>query len=137
MKNASFTLKGYRFPKALIDLTNIKAENNEFKMDIFPRGKYSTKKREFELKFSFVAKLNDSDKPAISVDCEGLFVFADELSFEELPDYFFPNSIAIIFPYVRAFVSTLSLQANYRPIVIPTMNLSDLSESLRKNVVVE
>lgn len=137
MKNASFTLKEYRFPKALIDLTNIKAENNEFKMDIFPHGKYSLKKREFELKFSFVAKLNESEKPAILVDCEGLFVFADELSYEEIPEYFFPNSIAIIFPYVRAFVSTLSLQANYRPIIIPTMNLSDLSESLRQNVVVE
>ena len=137
MKNASFTLKGYRFPKALIDLTNIKAENNEFKMDIFPRGIYSLKKREFKLEFLFVAKLNDSEKPAISVDCEGLFVFADELSYKEIPDYFFPNSIAIIFPYIRAFVSTMSLQANFRPIIIPTMNLSDLSESLRKNIVVE
>lgn len=137
MKNASFTLKGFRFPKALIDLTNIKAEDNEFRMDIFPRGKYSAKKHEFELKFSFIAKLNNSESPAISVDCEGLFVFTDELPLDEIPDYFFPNSIAIIFPYVRAFVSTLSLQANYRPIVIPTMNLSDLSESLRQHVVVE
>lgn len=137
MKNAAFTLKGYRFPKALIDLTNIKEENNEFKMDIFPSGKYNERTREFELKFAFIARLNQSDVPAISVDCESKFIFAEALGFEEIPDYFYPNSIAIIFPYVRAFVSTLSLQANYRPIVIPTMNLSDLSETLRQHVVVE
>lgn len=137
MKNAAFSLKGYRFPKALIDLTKIKEENNEFKMDIFPSGKYYENTREFELKFTFIAKLNQSDVPAISVECEGKFVFAEALNFEDIPDYFYPNSIAIIFPYVRAFVSTLSLQANYRPIVIPTMNLSDLSETLRQHVVVE
>ncbi len=137
MKNAAFTLKGYRFPKALIDLTNIRAENNEFKMDLVPTGRFNTETHEFELKFSFVAKLNNSDMPAIAVDCEGRFEFADAITFEEIPDYFYPNSIAIIFPYVRAFVSTLSLQANYRPIIIPTMNLSDLSESLRQHVVVE
>jgi len=137
MKNAAFTLKGYRFPKALIDLTNIKDENNEFKMDIFPSGRYSTKTHEFELKFIFIAKLNDSEEPAVVVNCEGLFAFAEQIEYEEIPDYFFPNSIAIIFPYVRAFVSTLSLQANYRPIVIPTMNLSDLSDTLRQHVVVE
>ena len=137
MKNAAFSLRGYRFPKALIDLTYIKDENNEFKMDIFPSGRYLTKTHEFELKFTFVAKLNNSEEPAINVDCEGLFAFAEPLAYEEIPDYFFPNSIAIIFPYVRAFVSTLSLQANYRPIVIPTMNLSDLSDTLRQHVVVE
>ena len=81
MKNAAFTLKGYRFPKALIDLTNIKEENNEFKMDIFPSGKYNERTREFELKFAFIARLNQSDVPAISVDCEGKFIFAEALGF--------------------------------------------------------
>lgn len=137
MKNAAFTLKGYRFPKALIDLTNIRAENNEFKMDLLPTGKFIAETHEFELRFSFMAKLNNSEKPAIAIDCEGRFEFADDIAFDDIPDYFYPNSIAIIFPYVRAFVSTLSLQANYRPIIIPTMNLSDLSESLRQHVAIE
>lgn len=138
MKNAAFTLTGYRFPKATIDLTNLKSEGNSFAMNIAPSGKLNTATKEFDLKFIFTANLNDSDNPAIYVECEARFVFADVISLDEIPEYFYPNSIAIIFPYLRAFVSTLSLQANYNPpVIIPTMNLSDLSEVLRRHVVVE
>jgi preprotein translocase subunit SecB len=138
MKNASFSLMGYRFPKASIDLSNLKCDGNSFAMNIIPSGKFNTSTREFDLKFIFTANLNDSTDPAISVECEAFFQFADPISFEDIPEFFFPNSIAIIFPYVRAFVSTLSLQANYNPpIIIPTMNLSDLSDELRRHVVVE
>jgi len=138
MKNAAFSFVGYRFPKASIDLSNLRSEGNSFNMNIYPKGKFNAATRTFDLKFVFVANLNSSASPAISVDCEARFVFAEEIVFEDIPDYFFPNSIAIVFPYLRAFVSTLSLQANYQPpVVIPTMNLSDLSETLRKNVDVE
>lgn len=138
MKNASFSLMGYRFPKASIDLSNLKSDGNSFAMNIIPSGKFNTSTREFDLKFIFTANLNDSTDSAISVVCEAFFQFADPISFEDIPEFFFPNSIAIIFPYVRAFVSTLSLQANYNPpIIIPTMNLSDLSDELRRHVVVE
>lgn len=138
MKNASFSLIGYRFPKASIDLSNLKSDGNSFAMNITPSGNYNTSTREFDLRFIFTANLNDATEPAISVVCEARFVFADQISFEDIPEFFFPNSIAIIFPYVRAFVSTLSLQANYNPpVIIPTMNLSDLSEVLRRHVVVE
>ena len=46
---------------------------------------------------------------------------------------FISNSIAILFPYVRAFVSTLTLQANIKPILLPTLNLSSLQDILREN----
>ena len=55
----------------------------------------------------------------------------------EIPDFFYPNSLAIIFPYIRAFVSTLTLQANVRPIVLPTVNLMGLTDMLRKETTVE
>ncbi|MBQ2321387.1 MAG: protein-export chaperone SecB, partial [Bacteroidales bacterium] len=42
------------------------------------------------------------------------------------------NSVAIIFPYIRAFVSTISLQANVNPIVLPTINLTGLTGELKR-----
>lgn len=51
----------------------------------------------------------------------------------EIPDYFYANSLAIIFPYIRAFVSTITLQSNMHPIVLPTVNLMGLSEKLKRN----
>lgn len=51
----------------------------------------------------------------------------------EIPNYFYANSLAIIFPYIRAFVSTITLQSNMHPIVLPTVNLMGLSEKLKRN----
>lgn len=55
------------------------------------------------------------------------------MELKDIPDFFYANSIAIIFPYIRAFVSTLTLQANIPPIVLPTLNLSQLRTILRDN----
>ena len=60
-------------------------------------------------------------------------MFNGSTSIEDIPEYFYPNSIAIIFPYIRAFVSTLSLQANVKPIVLPTINLIGLTNELKEN----
>ena len=58
---------------------------------------------------------------------------ASHMPLEEIPGFFYPNSLAIIFPYVRAFVSTITLQANVHPVMLPTLNLIGLTEELRSN----
>lgn len=50
-----------------------------------------------------------------------------------MPSYFYRNSIAIVFPYIRAFISTVTLQANIPPIILPTMNLTSLEIPLKQN----
>lgn len=64
---------------------------------------------------SFVSKGDWGEKeeaPFIKVHCSAVFNFGCSIKFEEIPSYFYANSIAIIFPYVRAFISTVTLQAN-------------------------
>lgn len=78
-----------------------------------------------------------NDSRIIEVNCLASFLFKGVESIDDIPTYFYSNSIAIVFPYVRAFVSTLTLQANYSPIVLPTMNLSDLNSQLKEHVTVE
>lgn len=42
-----------------------------------------------------------------------------------------------VIPYVRAFISSVSVQAGIPPIVLPTYNLSVLQEELKENTRVE
>ena len=65
------------------------------------------------------------------------YEFRNEIAFEQIPDFFYANSIAIIFPYIRAFISTLTLQANFVPIVLPTLNLTPLRQQLKSNTSVK
>ncbi|CAM4366664.1 hypothetical protein AQBE111736_13510 [Aquirufa beregesia] len=41
--------------------------------------------------------------------------------------------MAILFPYLRAFISLVTLQINIPPLILPTLNLSSLEADLRKN----
>ncbi len=131
MEQAVFSLQNYSFDKVTLDFANIGSDT--FRLDIRPRGVFVKEEKKYILTFEFLANDNMTDKNVMSVICNATFLFKDEISFDEIPTYFYANSIAIIFPYVRAFVSTVSLQSNRPAIVLPTMNLSSLQEELKNN----
>ena len=138
MKEAVFSLRGYKFPMVKMDLRKIKPLQNKMNLSILPKGVFYPKNHSFELTFNFVASLEGEEgTPCIEISCIGDFEFKEIESIADIPSYFYANSIPILFPYVRAFVSTVTLQANYQPIVLPTMNLSDLSNFLKENVSVK
>ena len=132
IKPAAFSLRGYNFNKVHMDLSSLRPDS-EYGISIQPKGAYRPSTGEFDLSFLFVANVNDIQ--VISVNCIAKFVFNSAIPFSEIPDYFYANSIAIIFPYIRAFVSTVTLQANVLPLIIPTLNLTNLQKQLADNTV--
>lgn len=135
MNKAAFSLDNYFFKKILIDLSLNKSD--EFVIDFQPSGEFNEENSTYELFFTFKAKNKDEKKPFIQIDCVSQFKFSESLKLNEIPPYFYVNSIAIIFPYMRAFISTVTLQSNIPPIVLPTMNLTELAVPLKKNTKVK
>ena len=135
MEKASFSLKDYKFIKVELDFNDFKSPS--LQLIIEPEGIFHSSTRQYELTFIFKAvsdsKTIKNQKQIIFVKCVAFFEFNDISKFEDIPEYFFTNSIAILFPYIRAFVSTLTLQANIPPIILPTMNLISLQEKLKAN----
>lgn len=129
MEKAAFKLDSYQFTKASLDF-NIPNEA-ELNITFNPKGIFYTKKFRYELEFDVIVKCKETDTNVITVSCLSSFTFNGPISIDEIPDYFYPNSIAIIFPYIRAFVSTISLQANIQPVLLPTINLMGLTEELK------
>lgn len=135
MNKAAFSLKGYRFDKVFLNLTSLHSET-EFSITFSPSGVFYPEDGTFKLTFSFSAKVEGNDDDVIFVNCTALYQFKEVKLFTDIPDYFYANSIAILFPYVRAFISTVTLQANIKPILLPTYNVSPLKDELIKNTVV-
>lgn len=134
MEKAVFNLQDYFFTNIQLHLSNLEDENT-LSLGFDPRGVFDKEKKNFKLIFDFKAVADKSGIVVSEVTCEADFQFRDAISFEEIPPYFFSNSIAIVFPYVRAMVSTLTLQSNMkRPIILPTMNLTSLQDQLRNQV---
>ena len=64
-------------------------------------------------------------------------VFHEKQKYRQLPDVRFliagfsktkANAPAIAFPYVRVFISNITLNAGYNPIVLPSFNFIKLAE---------
>ena len=127
--SAAFRLISYHFTKASLDF-NI-PENPNLNISFDPKGEYNPSTGEFILFF----EVKETEKEVIVVDCIATFKFKDPISVSDIPEFFYPNSLAILFPYVRAFVSTISLQANVPPIVLPTINLTGLRSVLKQNTI--
>lgn len=105
-----------------------KRENNSF--DLQTDNYFSDKEEEDHL-FGVIFKLTIKDK---NFDLFVETVFHFELMDEKLTDEFknssFPiiNAPAIAFPYLRAFISNITLQAGTLPIILPSINFVELAK---------
>ncbi|WP_296121439.1 protein-export chaperone SecB [uncultured Porphyromonas sp.] len=96
-----------------------------------PNGEYCKATGEYKLRL--ITRVSSEEKEFISTTLQVVFGFTEPIELSEIPDFFYPNCMAIVFPYVRSFLSTLSLQANVPPIILPIINFSDLQGVLKRN----
>lgn len=134
-KKAAFSFVDFRIPQ--ISYNEINEGSTELTIGFSPSGVYNSKTGEFELKIKFVAyRAENQNDVILDLAIYAVFKFNSALGYEEIPEYFYKNAIAIAFPYLRSFISTLTLQANTKLLKLGLMNLSDLEEPLRKNTIV-
>lgn len=132
---ASFSFQTYLIRK--FSFFQPESEQTVLSIDFSPVGEYDSAKNVYKLTLSFRARYGEkNDKDLIDLIAEGHFKFSDKTSKEDIPDYFYSNSIAILYPYIRAFVSTITAVSNTKPLVLPTLNLASLAEPLKMNTKV-
>ncbi|MNP98416.1 Preprotein translocase subunit SecB [compost metagenome] len=138
MEQATFSFKSYKIERFLFNLENGTEDKISIKID--PQGVFISDERKFILTFHFYAfeKEKTYEKSFVECTLTAEFLFSENIkTIEDIPQYFYPNSIAIVFPYLRSFISSLTIQANIKPVILPTMNLTSLSTPLKENVVVK
>lgn len=131
MQKAAFSIINYQFDKVQIDLSNHNSKDLSISFDT--SGTYFNENQNFELRFIVKVSQKNDVNPFVLVSCKGTFKFENIDNFESIPEFFYRNSIAILFPYVRAYLSLITTQANVPGIILPTLNLSNLETDLKKN----
>ena len=130
---AAFAFKSYTFTNVEINMGDV-SEASPLDLSFTPSGIYDKSMKTFFLRFVFTATQGEENATIVKVVCNATFEFKESLNVDAIPEYFYPNSLAIVFPYVRAFVSSVTLQANMVvPILIPTLNLTGLQSTLKAN----
>lgn len=137
IRPAAFSLHSYKVIE--FSFNEPTSENHKLGINLSPTGIYYPKQKRFSLLFDFAAVYaeNDVDIPILSIKTTAEFTFEEEATLETLPPYFFSNSIAIVFPFVRAFVATLTTIANVKQIILPILNLTSMQDILKNNTTVD
>lgn len=78
------------------------------------------------MRLELVNTIEDEDKSLfLRVRMHGFFEFDSQISDDIKGMFIRINAPAILFPYVRAYVSTLTSLSGIEPVILPTLNLSD------------
>lgn len=131
-KISPFKFNGYLVKHSEINLSENIPDGEELKIDIEPSGV----KREKD--FTLTLRIHLYDKGGlIDVKAEVLGYFTLKNEEADVPKFLTLNAPAILFPYVRAYVSLLTSLSGKGTINLPTLNLSGLADKLKENIKVE
>lgn len=132
-KTSKFQFKNYKIIKSHFD---IKGDNpsNTIDLKFDPRGIINKDNSCFKLQLGvFIEDENKSFFIEIIIVAD--FYFDSDIIPEHLNQYFYINAPALLFPYVRAYISTLTTLSGINAINLPTLNLTALGEQLKINTI--
>lgn len=122
-KVAQFRLAKFEIIKSLIETTENVAVSDELNVEFKQESAVNEENR--ILKYKFETVISDKDK-ALNIDVItiGTFEFDKDLPEEMKANFFKVNAPAILFPYIRAHVTTLTSLSGIKPIILPTINIA-------------
>lgn len=127
----------FRFIGYLIKETKMDLSTNDYgkdlKLDIIPFGDLDEENRSLNVDLS-VSVSDNENKLSLKFLISGHFEFECE-TFEELKPYICMNAPAILFPYIRAYTTTITSLAGSNPIIMPTLNLEGVGKQLLSLIV--
>lgn len=129
---AAFTFEQFRI--AQFSFTEFNVAEAGLKGHFDPYGLYQASDGNFAMRLDFAAQTESDEKEVIKLSFLAQFRFQGVVpaTLEDIPPYFYGNAIAIVFPYLRAFVTTLTAQANLTPLILPVFNLTGLEPVFRQ-----
>jgi preprotein translocase subunit SecB len=131
LESASFKFENYRITN--FSFSDPENDEQELNIGFNPSGLFIRDSSTYILEFEFSASGEDDGKQIINAKMIGIFKFENISDLKDIPQYFYQNSIAIVFPFMRSFVSTLTMMGGIKHLLLPILNLSSLEKTLKEN----
>jgi len=131
---SSFNFEGFKIIKSYFEM-NEGDEEQTFSINFNPTGIIHKGTSKFDLQIGvLIEERNNKFKAEIIV--LGVFKFVSDMQEDMLDNFFYKNAPAILFPYIRAYITTLTSLSGISPVILPTLNLSLLGPELKKNTII-
>lgn len=122
-KIAKFRFLGYKILKSVVEIKNEEHLNQKMNIEFNDKNIIDNENHKFNLQLDSRIT-NEDNSILIEISILGLFEFDRDLTKSQMDSFFNTNAPAILFPYVRAYVGSLTALSGIKPIVLPTINLS-------------
>ena len=131
IKKSSFGLSSFTVTE--FHITRKPLNQTKGLLTIKPSGFYSRETKKFTLLLDVSIK-DEKESFKIDMSTIGLFNFQGNVTEKELSNYFLTNAPAIIFPYVRAYISSVTALSGLTTVNLPVMNLTALRSELKNKI---
>ena len=132
IKKSPFKLSQFLIAEFSIKREPLKKGKIEFQIN--PSGLINRKEKIFLLQLDVNIK-DDTGSFVIQMACNGYFTFKNSESPDTLSNYFYTNAPAIIYPYIRSYVTAITALTGLEAVYLPVMNLAGLKDQLMQNIV--
>ncbi len=128
---SKFQFKGFKIIRSIIE-RNENEPSKKISLEFAPKGFINKKDSNFQLQLG--VKIEDENKSfKIEIEAVSNYSFKNKEGLDNLGQFFYMNAPALLFPYIRAYISTLTNLSGFEPINLPTLNMTGLGEDLKKN----
>ncbi len=111
-------------------------EQGKYKISLAfaPKGFIFQSLSQYHIVLDVQAK-DEEDKFQIDLKTVSIFEYDGNADLDQLVNNEFTlNAPAIVFPYLRAYISSLTALSGMPTLVLPTLNMSHIGEELKKNI---
>ena len=127
-------LKNWKIANLSMSLLDERTQRDNDSFDLESGNFFSDNKDDNTFGVAFKLNINDRSFDLI-IEAFFNFEIVDEKMTEDFKLSSFPkiNAPAIAFPYLRAFVSNLTLQSGLEPVILPSINFVQLANNDSSN----
>lgn len=134
-KESLLSFSGFLITHSRIDIKGI--VGNKMNISLDASGEIRKEEEIFHLALK-VSVVDDLEKMFVEVKAETDFrIGGGDIDDPAFSNYLYLNAPAIIFPYVRAYITSLTGLSGIPPVIIPPINISGLKEKLQEHTVIK
>lgn len=123
---AKFRFKGYQILETSVTITDPAKISKSLSVNFAQTPEECGNSKDFRLTLETTIK-DDNNSVYIKVKTLGFFEIEEGVENKKL--FFTQNAPAILFPYARAYITALTSLSGISPIILPTINFSNMTHN--------
>jgi preprotein translocase subunit SecB len=132
MKNkSSFQFIEHIITKSIFINKKINKNKKDYNLNLKPSGILNNDAKQFQLALDLEI-VDKNEESLLNVEIIGFFKYQGEI--EDVKNFLCLNAPALLYPYLRAYVSTITTLSGLGTYTLQTMNLIGLKDDIEKNI---